>query len=214
MSRIAPCPRSVSHRLRAVRLVPLGTAGIALAVCGLAGPSPDLYVLGALSAATTVTTAHAGLPVVEVKRVGMPDYLDTTDILIRSGDQVVPSRTGRWSERLSVGVTRAFATALAARLPRMMVTTTSRAEPPAFQVVVDIETFDARTDGQIVLVADWSVTEGTARAKLYSERASLVEAMAGTGDSAVAAAMTTAVEDLAGHVARIDYQPSSSRKRK
>ena len=164
MSRIAPRPRSVSHRLRAVRLVPLGTAGLALAACGLAGPAPDLYVLGAVYAATTVTTAHAGLPVVEVKRVGMPDYLDTTDILIRSGDQVVPSRTGRWSERLSVGVTRAFASALAARLPRMMVTTTSRAEPPAFQVVVDIETFDARTDGNrqrfLVLVEpNWTPPE-------------------------------------------------------
>ena len=44
-------------------------------------------------------------------------------------------------------------------------------------------------------------------------RASLVEAMAGTGDSAVAAAMTTAVENLAGHVARIDYEPSSPGKR-
>ena len=147
-------------------------------------------MLGTAAAATTVTRPQAGLPVVEVKRVGIPDYLDTTDILIRSGGQVVPSRTGRWSERLSVGVTRAFAAALAVRLPLMTVTTTSRAEPSALQVVVDIETFDARTDRQIVLVADLTVTKGTARAKLYSERTSLVETMAGTGDSAVVAAMT------------------------
>ncbi len=89
----------------------------------------------------------------------------------------------------------------------MTVTTTSRAEPSALQVVVDIETFDARTDRQIVLVADWTVTKGTARAKLYSERTSLVETMAGTGDSAVVAAMTSTVDNLASHVARIEHEP-------
>jgi len=74
--------------------------------------------------ATAATVSQTGLPVVELKRVQLPDYLDTTDILERRGNQLVPSSTGRWGERLSAGFSRALTGSLAARLPRMIVTAT------------------------------------------------------------------------------------------
>ena len=67
-----------------------GTAG-----CSLSGPPPAEYVLGAMPAATGNSLLQTEFPVVEVKRVRLPDYLDTTDILERRGNQLVPSATGR-----------------------------------------------------------------------------------------------------------------------
>ena len=179
----------------------LGAAGLVLGACG-SSPAPDLYVLGAAPAPVTAAAPQAGLPVIEVKPVGVPDYLDTTDLLVRHGEgQMVASQTGRWGERLSAGVTRALAAALATRLPRMAVTASPPVERPARQVLVDTEAFEARADDEVVLVAHWSITDGGPRQTLTSERVSLAEPVAGTGDGAVVAAMTRATEGLATRIA-------------
>ena len=114
---------------------------------------------------------------------------------------MVASQTGRWGERLSAGVTRALAAALATRLPRMAVTASPPVERPARQVLVDTEAFEARADDEVVLVAHWSITDGGPRQTLTSERVSLAEPVAGTGDGAVVAAMTRATEGLATRIA-------------
>ena len=195
-------PRLLSS-FRARILIVLGA--FIIAGCSRGGPPLPLYVLGNAPPAVASTTPQAGLPVIEVKPVKVPDYIDTTDLLVRSGVEMVPSRAGRWGERLSVGTTRALATALAARLPRMAVTMTAPVQPPARQVIVDLGSFEARADGNVVLVARWSILDGTGRKVLAMQRVSLVEPVAGTGDAGVIAAMTRAIEDLAGGIAaRID----------
>ena len=83
----------------------------------------------------------------------------------------------------------------------MAVTMTAPVQQPARQVLVDVGSFEARTDGNVVLVARWSILDGTARKLLAVQRVSLVEPVAGTGDAAVIAAMTRAVEELAGQIA-------------
>jgi uncharacterized protein len=180
-----------------------GAAIFGLAACSGAGPAPAEYVLGTMltTPATARTVHQTGLPVVEVKRVRLPDYLDTTDILERRGNQLVPSATGRWGERLSVGMSRALAAALAARLPGMVVTATPPVERPARQVLVDVADFEAKEGHAVVLVARWSITDGAGRQILTAEQTSLVEPIEGTGDSAVAAAMSHAVEQLADQLA-------------
>lgn len=179
----------------------LGAVCLVQAACGSA-PPPALYVLGTAPAPVVAATPQARLPVVEVKPVGIPDYLDTTDLLVRhDGGQMMPSQTGRWGERLSAGVTRALAAGLAARLSRMAVTATPPIERPARQVLVDLESFEARADGEVVLVARWAVTDGGAHQRLASERVSLTERVAGTGDAAVVAAMTAVTEQFTDRLA-------------
>ena len=172
---------------------------VGLAACSGAGPVPAEYVLGTMPATpATATTVHqTGLPVIELKRVRLPDYLDSTAILERRGNQLVPRATGRWGERLSVGTSRALTAALAARLPRMVVTATPPVERPARQVLVDVADFEAREGHVVVLAARWSITDGSGRQILTAEQTSLVEPIEGTGDSAVAAAMSHAVDGLA-----------------
>ena len=118
-----PMKQAAAHSCPGRRFFPVavlaffGAAMCAITACSLSGPPPAEYVLGAMPAATATTLSQTGLPVVEVNRIQLPDYLDTTDILERRGNQLVPSPTGRWGERLSVGITRALTASLAARLP-------------------------------------------------------------------------------------------------
>ena len=97
---------------RTGRIVCVGSAMIGLAACSLADPPAADYVLGPMPAAAAVSVSQTGLPVVELKRVQLPDYLDTTDILERRDNMLVPSPTARWGERLSVGMSRALAISL------------------------------------------------------------------------------------------------------
>ena len=173
-----------------------------LAACKLAGPPPAEYVLGAPPMTTTDTSqATTALPVVVVKRVQLPDYLDTTAMVERRGNELVPSPTSRWGERLSVGMTRALAASLAVHLPGMLVTTNPPLEHPSRRLYVDVVSFESSAkQHRVVLIARWKITDGSGQ-QILSEEASVLETMAGAGGSAVASAMSQAVEALAAQVA-------------
>ena len=188
---------------------------LSVAGCGFGGPAPTLYVLGAPSPALTVTRPQAGLPVVEVASVRVPDYLDSTDLSVRNREQIVPSQTGRWGERLSVGVTRALTADLASLLPQAIVTATTPIEQPARRVLVDISDFAARADGPVFLAARWTVTDATERTTFASKQLSLVEPVPGRGDAAVVAAMSNAIARLANEIApALRYPTAGSRTRR
>jgi uncharacterized lipoprotein YmbA len=175
-------------------------------------PPPATYVLGSPAPETTGAERLAGRPVIEVKPVLVPDYLDVTDMLVRRGsNQLVASQTGRWGERLSVGITRALAADLRNRLPSYLITTTSPVERPSREVLVDVENFEPRADGSVVLAARWRVIAGSSGEPEAGERVSMVEKLSGPGDAAMAAAMTQAVDALAGHIAR-SIRPAAHRK--
>ena len=184
------------------RATVLVATALVLVACAAAGPPPVTYVLGTPAAVGEAVEPLAGRPVIEVRPVLVPDYLDVTDILVRGGENVVAaSPTGRWGERLSVGVTRALAAGLARRLPDRIVVMTAPADRPASQVLAEVEAFEARPDGMVVLVARWRVTGDADRDARFGERVSLAVASQGTGDAALVAAMTRAVEELAERVA-------------
>jgi len=186
---------------RAAVLLIVGAAMCGMAGCTMSGPPPVEYVLGAIPAATANTVSQTEFPVVEVRRVQLPDYLDTTTILERRGNQLVPSSAGRWGERLSVGMTRALTASLAARLTRMVVTATPPIGRPAWQIFVDVSAFEPRSDHQVVLVARWTIADGASRRTIVAEQASLVEAIAGSDDGAVVAAMSRVLGELAKRLA-------------
>lgn len=183
-----------------MRAVLFAVLSLCLAACGLSGPAPTDYVLGAAPAATPSTVPQTSMPVVVVRRVLLPDYLDTTDLVMRKGGVVVSSPTGRWAERLSVGVTRSLVAALSTRLPGLVVTAASPVGRPAREVRVDLASFESQGDGRVVLVARWVLTDGGGKT-LVAQQVSLVEPLTGAGDGAVVAAMTRAVDDLAARIA-------------
>lgn len=180
----------------------LAGVGVLLSGCGSGGPLPATYVLGDAAPAVNSDQSVVGRNVVYVQRVLVPDYLDTTDIQTRqAANELKPSKTGRWGERLSLGITGAFTRTLARLLPNDVVTAERPLDTAWRQVLVNVETFEPRSDGSVVLVARWQVIDGGGHGTLAGERLSQTDQAGGTGDAAVVAAMSRLVDQLAARVA-------------
>jgi hypothetical protein len=171
-----------------------------LAGCG-SSSTLRLYVLGSPARPTIGVWSEADLPVIELKTVSVPDYLDSSDILRRVGpNEVAASPTGRWGERLSVGLTQALASELSSRLPKVVIAMTPPSGPTR-RLFVDIERFDIEADGQCLVTARWRITAGDGQTTSESEHGAFREAAASTDDPAIASAMTRAVDQLADRIA-------------
>jgi uncharacterized lipoprotein YmbA len=114
-------------------------------------------------AAPTMTPSTAGDPSapqrMEVRRILVPDYLDSSDILMRSGnDEVQISTTGRWGERLSLGLTHAMSADLAARMPQYSIVQDGSSNPSR-QLRITITALDLWPNGHCVLAANWSIVD-------------------------------------------------------
>lgn len=184
----------------AILILALGALG--LCSCGPAAPPQTTYVLGTPAPPVERTEPVSGRLAIEVRKVLMPDYLDGSDILVRGAGNVLrPSTTGRWGERLSVGTTRALADGLRKRLPDFVVTTSAPAAPVSCELLIDVDSFEQYVDQPVLLIAEWRVLGPASRKALAAERTSITQAVKGSGDAALVAAMSRALEDLADRIA-------------
>jgi uncharacterized lipoprotein YmbA len=129
------------------------------------GPPRRIYLLTPPpTAPTAAMPSPVGDPIestqrLEVRRILVPDYLDSTDILMRSGsDEVKASATGRWGERLSLGMTRALRADLAARMPRYSIVEDGSSNPQR-QLLITITALDLWQNGRCALAANWSIVD-------------------------------------------------------
>ncbi len=186
----------------AARLVFLALVSL-LAGCA-SHPSRNIYVLNSAADSATSMGGDATAPVLQLERVLVPEYLDTTDILLRVGQhELQASSTGRWGERLSTGVSHALRTDLADRLPRDRVLLGRSADRSARRILVTVDSFDVWTDGHCVLRASWSV-EAANRAEARYGHGTFTAPVAGgaTGsDAAVVSSMANVVSQLADSIA-------------
>jgi uncharacterized lipoprotein YmbA len=189
-----------SHHRSLARLASAATVALAVSGCGSGAAPPQDYVLGASATAPTAAVSQADLPVIEIRPVRLPDYLDTTELVTRrAGSQIAASPTGRWGERLSVGASRSLAASLGAQLPNATVTTTAP-EPSSLQILVDLDAFEPQAGGNCVLTGRWSLRENQ-RGNIRSERVAVSVPIGGDSDQEVVAAMTHALDQLAGQIA-------------
>lgn len=173
---------------------------VLLAGCGFAPPMRT-YVLGDRPQGAQTVQPPGGLVVIELKTVSLPDYLDSTDILRRVGpNEVIPSPTGRWGERLSLGITGALASALARRRPDLSIVTVPPPRPGQ-RIVVDFQAVDIESNGQCRMVANWRITGVDARGPWKMGHAVVDESAGSLDDAAVAAALTKAIDQLAERIA-------------
>lgn len=130
-------------------------AAVLLASC--AAPPLTVYTLGAPSAATEIFPTGTHPVVIAVARVTVPDELDTTDIVVRDASALRRSQQGRWSSRLSVGITERLTRQLAGRRPDALVTNRPLTETPSYRVLVNIGRLDVTVSGGVTLDADWLI---------------------------------------------------------
>lgn len=184
----------------------IGASGWALMVilAGCAGgPQTRIYVLGDRPAPAVETSTPAGRPVIRLLPVSVPDYVDTQDILFRSGrNEVTASQTARWAERLSVGMTHALAASLGADLGASDIVVLDRPiPPPVRQILVDVGAVEITPAGQCLVRVRWVVSSGDGLRALRSEDDTLIEQSVDASDAAIAAAMTRVIDRLAERIA-------------
>ncbi|OAN49603.1 hypothetical protein A6A04_19120 [Paramagnetospirillum marisnigri] len=154
-----------------------------------------------------VARAESSQTTIELKTVSLPDYLDSTDILRRVGpNEVAPSPTGRWGERLSLGVTAALASALSRRRPDLAVVTVPPPRPGQ-RIVVDIQALDTDAAGQCRMEARWRIAGPDARGPSTSGHGIFADGADAPDDAALAAALTRVIDQLAeGIVATLEHE--------
>jgi len=178
---------------------------LALLLTGCASDPPArIYVLSPPAEDKPQGSVAVDAPVLQLQRIVLPDYLDTTEILLRIGtNEIKASPTGRWGERLSEGLEHALAAALAARLPQDRVTLASRADRSATRVLVTVDAFDVGPDGHSVLKAGWAILDPNAvTAPRTGSGIFTAPALTGAiGDASIVAAMARTIGQLADRIA-------------
>lgn len=169
--------------------------------CCTSNPDQSIYVMSAPTGADAALRMAPGNPTLELRPVILPDYLDTTDLVIRTGQHgIEASRTGRWGERLSKGVTRSLAADLGQRLHRDVVTD-APSTTPSVQIEVTISAFDV-TGATSVLAASWSIGwQGKNWPPVTSQGNFNTSIAQPGGDQAVVAAMAETVGKLSDGIA-------------
>ena len=201
--------RSVGNAAAAKRMMRVRSLALAaliplLAACLSHREYRHIYSLDRAIDAPAQTGADAARPRLQLERVLIPDYLDTTDILLRVGaHEIHESAAGRFGERLSLGVTHALRADLTSRLPRYTIALAQPAERPAPRILVNVDSFDIWPTGRCVLVADWSILDADRRSLLSADRGTFTTAAVGVspGDGAIVAVMADAVRQLADRIA-------------
>jgi uncharacterized lipoprotein YmbA len=140
-----------------------------------------------------------------VRRVLVPDYLDTTDILMRVGrNEVKASATARWGERLSQGITHAVAADLVARMPSDAIET-EMAGTTRRQLWINVNTLELWPDGRCAMVASWTLVDRGAPQALASGGgmfdSSPQGSTMGVDDAQLVDAVSHTVDELANAIA-------------
>lgn len=168
--------RSPGLRVVSLCLGPIGRiartlVALALAACA-AAPPLKIYAFSEDPEVPVTTDAPPphGAPLIEVANVTLPAYLDSRDLVVRQGDVLERSSTGRWASRLSLGATELLTARLTTRWPEKWVTDQPQARTADYRLMVHISRLDITTTGTGVVEADWEIVPHGASAEIIRRR--------------------------------------------
>lgn len=131
---------------------------LALSLAGCAAAPPlRLYTLVALPVGEDVRPLPPGAEVTEVDRLTLPNAIDSEDILLRDGDVMKRSPTGRWVSPLSLLATNLVTSQLAMRAPNALVTDQWPTGAPDYRIMIHVARLDVASNGEAVMQADWQI---------------------------------------------------------
>jgi uncharacterized protein len=149
-----------SRARNALRRAAWVSGALALVGC-TAAPALNLYMLSDSSPSAARSTTPSDPPrnalVIQVARVRLPEYLDTRDLVLRRGDVLERSSTGRWASRLSIAATDLLTAQLAMRRPDAWVTDQAYMQPPDYRLIVHVDRLDITSSGTGLVEADWEI---------------------------------------------------------
>lgn len=130
----------------------------ALLLAGCAAPPLRFYTLDEPPVSEASRPLPHGAAVIEVDRLILPNDADSEDILLRDGDVVERSPTGRWVSRLSLLATDLVTARLAMQAPDALVTDQWPATAPDYRVMIHVERLVVANSGRASLDADWQIS--------------------------------------------------------
>jgi uncharacterized lipoprotein YmbA len=139
-----------------------------------------------------------------VVRPGLAGYLDRSGIVLKqAGYRLDVDSVVRWGEPLSDMIGRVLAEDLTQRLPGSSVFSGDGAigADADVRVEINVQRFDAETDGSVSLIADLAIEQGMSHTAFAARAVSLRVADAQPGPAGLASAMSTLLGELADQVA-------------
>ena len=184
-------------------VVPLLLAGL-LAACASPSPAPLLLTLppSVVPLAGAVPAAAASAPLLAVRRVNIPEYLVARRVRYRAEASLLGEWPNTfWAERIEIGVSREFVSALRQQLPGWALCDTNCGDAvPVLSVQVDLVPMDfVRSAGRLQARARIVLSTGTLPARELKTLESSHDLPAG-GDTAQAHAK--AISELIRQVAQ------------
>lgn len=189
-----------SSARRSGRIAALAGLGLALALlAACASPDAKIYTLAA-QGGQRVT----GRPVsLSIETVDVAKYLDRPQLVRRSGDvQLGVSEFERWGEPLGSMVQRVLAEDLRRRLPAGSLVTTSQtvSGKESATLELSVSRFDTNAEGVVLLQAQWRLHYRNG-GRSAAAQANIAVPPADAGAPAQVEAMSSALDQLAGHIA-------------
>jgi uncharacterized lipoprotein YmbA len=174
-----------------------------LAACASPSPAPVLLTLPpAVAAAMVAPAAAASAPVLAVRRVHIPEYLVARRVRYRADASTLAEWPNTyWAERIEIGVSREFVSALRQQLPGWSLCDTNCGDQiPTLALEVELVPLDyLRAPQKLLARARITVSSGAVVPQILQTREIPYE-LTGGGDTAQAQAQ--AIAELVRQVAQ------------
>ena len=203
--------RAVSQARRPLRRLRIGAAFAALALLGAcsSGPPPRLILLSN-DVAVPAASGNAQRPLLVVRTVAVPEYLDRRAVVYRSADaELKPFADAVWAERLGQSLTRWIALQLAADLPDHEVQAFAAAgeQMPGLVLNIELQSFEPQalpaTATVLHLRGAWHLSGGPGADGRLAVDVPVSALDAPSTVAAMRTALTQASADIAEQVRRL-----------
>ena len=175
-----------------------------IALCFLAGcatsPASKFYTLSAVQ--VVEQSSNAAPVAIAIDPVTVPELVDRSQIVTKlDTNRVSIDEFARWAEPLKSQIPRVLAADLARFIPGAIVSTyPQRVDDNAYRVSVDVQSFDASTNGAVTVAVIWSVRAPN-RGERVSGRSVIHETADGPGYDALVKAHSRALASVASDIA-------------
>ena len=177
---------------------------LAIAGCG-SSPSAKFYILNTVD--RNVSTSAAPIKdhsvAVKVGPVSIPDTLDHSQIVTRSGENMlILDEFNRWGGDFQSDIQRIIGENISILLPtdRVILSSEVSLVSADFQVVINVREFDGKLGGIVTLNADWTVTHKGKEKTVMAKKSVLQENADGTDYQAYVAAQSRLLAKLSQEI--------------